>query len=92
MVMDRVRSTVTVVVFLGLLVGPAGEVEAQSEEADTADVETIDGIIAALYAAIYGPVGQERNHDQFMSLRDIHNFIHGAGRPGIMNRNNSLGA
>lgn len=67
-VMDHVRSTVTVFVFLGLLVGPAGEVAAQSAEADPADVETIDGIIAALYAAISGPVGQERNHDQFMSL------------------------
>lgn len=33
-----------------------------------ADVETIDGIITALYAAISGPAGQERDWDRMRSL------------------------
>ena len=37
-------------------------------EADPADVQTIDGLIEALYGSISGPVGQERDFDRFRSL------------------------
>ena len=37
-------------------------------DADRADVESIDAIIAALYDVISGPAGQERNWDRMRSL------------------------
>lgn len=39
-----------------------------AQEADPADVETVDGIIAALYGSISGPIGQERDFGRFRSL------------------------
>ncbi len=38
------------------------------QEANPTDVETVDGIIAALYGSISGPVGQERDWNRFRSL------------------------
>jgi len=56
------------------LVGPAAPLWAQGTlEADPADVESIDAIIAALYDVISGPAGQEREWDRFRSL-----FVPGA--------------
>ena len=39
-----------------------------SPEADPADVESIDAIMAAVYDVISGEAGQKRNWDRFMSL------------------------
>ncbi len=46
---------------------PAAE-SPQSVAADSADVESVDSIIAALYDVISGPAGQERDWDRFRSL------------------------
>jgi hypothetical protein len=57
------------------LVGPAAPLVAQGIlEADPADVESVDAIIAALYDVISGPAGQERDWDRFRSLfvREAH--------------------
>jgi hypothetical protein len=67
-VMDRIASSIVVLLFVVALSAPAADLSAQQVQVDPADVETIDGIIAALYAAISGPVGQPRNHDQFLSV------------------------
>jgi len=51
------------------LVGPAGPLAAQGTvDADHADVESVDAIIAALYDVISGPDGQERDWNRFRSL------------------------
>lgn len=56
---------------LVLAVGIAGSASAQSMDdrpaADPADVQSLDGIIEALYASISGPAGP-RNWDRFHSL------------------------
>ena len=39
-----------------------------AQQADPADVETVDGIITALYASISGPMGEVRDFDRFRSL------------------------
>jgi len=39
-----------------------------AQEADPADVESVDAIITALYASISGPLGEPRDRDRFMSL------------------------
>ena len=51
------------------LLGPAAPLGAQGTfEADPADVESIDAIIAALYDVISGPAGQQREWNRFRSL------------------------
>jgi hypothetical protein len=40
----------------------------RAQDAAPADVETVDGIIAALYDVISGPMGEERDFDRFKSL------------------------
>jgi hypothetical protein len=40
----------------------------QGPEPDPADVETLDGIMAAIYESISGPAGQERDWDRLRSL------------------------
>ena len=54
-----------------LVAAPLGAQEARS--ADAADVETVDGLIAALYDVISGPAGEARDWDRFRGL-----FIDGA--------------
>ena len=59
----------------------AAPVTSTAQQADPADVATIDAIIAATYDVISGPAGQERDWDRFRSL-----FVEGArlipvGRP-----------
>ncbi len=39
-----------------------------AQEADPADVESIDGIVAAVYDVISGPAGQTRDWDRWRSL------------------------
>ena len=39
-----------------------------AQEADPADVATLDGVMAALYDVISGPAGQARDWDRFRSL------------------------
>ena len=58
---------------LALLVLAIPPVAAQSEtagwtEADPADVESIEGIMSAVYEVISGPATEERNWDRFRSL------------------------
>ena len=59
------------------VVVPTSDLAAQSRqemsdgawpEADPADVESIDAIIAALYDVISGPIGEKRDWDRFRSL------------------------
>jgi hypothetical protein len=47
---------------------PAVALTAQETGANPADVESIDGIITALYGSISGPVGQERDFERFKSI------------------------
>jgi hypothetical protein len=42
--------------------------QADPPEADPADVETVDAIIAAVYDVISGPAGEARNWDRWRSL------------------------
>lgn len=42
--------------------------DAGAQEADPADVSSLDGIMAALYDVISGPPGQARDWDRFTSL------------------------
>ena len=72
------RAVAAVVALAGTLVLPSA---AASQEADPADVTSLDGIVEAVYDVISGPAGQERDWDRFRSL-----FVDGArlipvGRP-----------
>lgn len=67
MAMAYRRSPTVVGTFLTLVVAGAAGLTAQPV-ANPADVETIDGIITALYAVISGPIGQVRDADRFRSL------------------------
>lgn len=60
----RVKRLVPAVLAAALLL-PAG---ATSQEADPADVESVDAVITALYASISGPAGEERDFQRFRSL------------------------
>ena len=53
---------------LALALSLAGAAPGSGQEADPADVETVDGIITALYASISGPMGQVRDQARFASL------------------------
>jgi hypothetical protein len=73
--MNRRCSGLVVIIFLGLQVAPSGVASAQANDSDSpsamvnpADVETLDGIMTALYASISGPIGQERDFARFKSL------------------------
>jgi hypothetical protein len=48
--------------------GPGGPALPRPLRADSADVATLDAIVAALYGVISGPAGQPRNWDRFRSL------------------------
>ncbi len=68
--MKTMRTTGRVLAACALMTGFAVGLPAQDREpaADPADVETIDGIIAAVYGAISGPAGAPRQWDRFRSL------------------------
>jgi hypothetical protein len=55
---------------IGLLLAgaPAASAQEAGPPAAAADVETLDGIMAALYGAISGPAGQPRDWDRLRSL------------------------
>jgi len=61
---------IIITLFLSVFIfATAGFAEAQTEfKADPKDVESLDGIIDALYASISGPPGHERQWDRFRSL------------------------
>lgn len=66
--------TGVMILFAGFLFGPGGSVPALAQapagawpEADSADVESVDSIIEALYEVISGPPG-ERDWDRMRSL------------------------
>ena len=66
---QRSRAFARATLLAAALVGPAAPLAAQGTlEADPADVESIDAIIAALYDVISGPAGEEREWDRFRSL------------------------
>jgi len=48
--------------------GPAAAAPASNYQARAADVESVDGIVAALYDVISGAAGQPRNWDRMRSL------------------------
>jgi len=58
---------------LVFLLAPAATLPAAAQQADPADVETIDAIVAAVYDVISGPAGQTRDAGRWHSL-----FIDGA--------------
>ena len=72
---QRSKAFARAMLLTAALVGPAAPLGAQGTlEADPADVESVDAIIAALYDVISGPAGQERDWDCFRSLfvREAH--------------------
>jgi len=64
-------AALTALALVALAVGPPVQLSAQ--DADPADVESIDAIITALYDVISGDAGEERNWDRWRSL-----FVEGA--------------
>lgn len=65
----RPSVTAPVAFLLACLALPAGLPRpVTAQEADPADVESVDGIITALYASISGPRGAARDHARFASL------------------------
>jgi hypothetical protein len=71
---QSLRTAVLPLVLSLVLALPGARVSAQTvPEADPADVESLDAIIAALYDVISGPAGEARDWDRFRSL-----FIEGA--------------
>lgn len=69
--MNRLRAA-ALAALLSLALAPAAltqeTVQQERPAADPADVSSIDAIITALYAAISGPAGQDRDWDRLRSL------------------------
>jgi len=63
------KNLICLLVFSALFVTPTLAQDAPDvPEANPADVESVDAIIAAVYDVISGPAGQARDWDRFLSL------------------------
>lgn len=63
------KKTALLLLLIAVFAAPAFSQDAADHpEADMADVESVDAIIAAVYDVISGPAGQARDWDRFRSL------------------------
>ncbi len=73
--MPSVRSTLLLLLFASFTAAVSSHAQETSESAeastsvaDSADVQSVDAIVAALYDVISGPAGEERDWNRFRSL------------------------